>query len=367
MIDSIHTARWLEQFVKQDIDFTLLPSKKFRKVHPRILALIKDSQNATFLCIGKLPFGLTGYVDYARYCGPFANMSARKRKLQKLLKKSRFDYVHALEIQGAGYLLLDLDTSCSNKTILSNWGSDIYYYKNFDDHLQKIKKLLSQIYAYSAECIRDYNLATQLGFKGIFLPCIPNAGGHVIPDALKSPLARNQIIVKGYGGELGRADCVVSVTATILEQYPWANFLFYSVTPDIYRLLSDLKLDYGDRIQIHRIEKKLSHDEIQREFQRSRIYIGCSISDGVSTSFLESLANGAYPIQSNTSCASEWVTKGARASIIPIDSQKLLSEVIRVIENITLLEEAMDSNMKIASDYLSKEFIASESYKFYQI
>jgi hypothetical protein len=40
---------------------------------------------------------------------------------------------------------------------------------------------------------------------------------------------------------------------------------------------------------------------------RARIYLGVSKTDGISTSLLESIARGAFPIQSVTSCANEWV------------------------------------------------------------
>jgi hypothetical protein len=50
-------------------------------------------------------------------------------------------------------------------------------------------------------------------------------------------------------------------------------------------------------------------------FANSRIYIGASRSDGISTSFLEALVLGAYPIQTNTSCGNEWVEKGFHAQL----------------------------------------------------
>ena len=48
------------------------------------------------------------------------------------------------------------------------------------------------------------------------------------------------------------------------------------------------------------------HEEIMWNFGQSRIYLGISISDAISTSVLESMAMGCFPIQTNTSCCEEW-------------------------------------------------------------
>ena len=68
-------------------------------------------------------------------------------------------------------------------------------------------------------------------------------------------------------------------------------------------------------------------------FERARIYIGCSRSDGLSTSFLQALCSGAYPIQTDTSCASELVDGGASGSIIPLDESSVLNTLLSVIHD----------------------------------
>jgi glycosyltransferase involved in cell wall biosynthesis len=41
-------------------------------------------------------------------------------------------------------------------------------------------------------------------------------------------------------------------------------------------------------------------------FARSKIYVGLSESDGISTSMLEAMAMGAIPVQTSTACCDEW-------------------------------------------------------------
>jgi hypothetical protein len=292
---------------------------------------------------------------------------SRQSTLNKLITRIGFDYIHALEIQGAGYLLIESVVPKNCKTIISNWGSDIYYFKQYEQHSTKIRRLLSKVDAYSAECVRDYDLAKELGFTGVLLPCIPNAGGHTVPESSKSPAERTQIIVKGYGGEFGRAGEVILIASEVLRKYPWVNILFYSVTKDNYKSIKALEKKFGNRVSFRRIEDKLSHSQMQLEFQKSRIYIGCSISDGISTSFLEAMTNGAFPIQTNTSCANEWIAKGAIASLVSIDRLEILREIERVIEDKSKLEMAFAANRRVALDNLGSGYLKEKSALFYKI
>jgi hypothetical protein len=367
MLDSIHTARWLEQFQDANITFTLFPSKKFRKLHPRIRVLLRNTGIAKYNYYNHIPVRLAGYFDYVENYSKLAKTSTKKKRLQSQLLNPELNYVHALEMQGAGYLLLQQNIPGHIRTIVSNWGSDIYYFQEFDDHLEKIKAVLASIHAYSAECVRDYELAFKFGFRGTFLPCIPNAGGHDVPLAIKNPMNRTQIIVKGYGGEFGRANILVPYVRLILDKYPWVNFFFYSTTPDVYKQLEHLMKRYQDRLRVLPLSKKMSHDKIQIEFQNSRIYVGCSISDGISTSFLEAIANGAYPIQTNTSCANEWVSKGAIASIVQVEGEHIYNEILRVLEDESILCSAFEANKQVALSHLDSQSLARLSSAFYEI
>ncbi|CAN2171026.1 GT4_PimA-like domain containing protein [Candidatus Nanopelagicaceae bacterium] len=367
MLDSIHTARWLEQFVGEEVEFTIFPSKKFKNLHPSIHQLIKGGSTDQFNFHQKIPLATSGFYDYLFFESWLSKRGSRQVALNELLLRNSYDYIHALEIQGAGYLLANSTFPRNCKTIISNWGSDIYFYRKYEEHLSQIKQLLTQVDAYSAECIRDYNLAKELGFKGILLPCIPNAGGHSVPESLMKPMERNQIIIKGYGGTFGRAIEVISIASEILDKYQSVNLFIYSLTKDNYAAVKELKKRYGDRVSFQKAENRLSHSKMQLEFQKSRIYIGSSISDGISTSFLEALANGAYPIQTNTSCANEWVEKGALASLVNVDRFEILREVNRVINDRIFLEDALAANRLVALENLDSNSLKIKSRTFYRI
>ena len=373
MLDSVHFARWLKQFDDQNIDFYILSSKKFRKVNPLLVALSSETHSAKykFLPFFSSPLML-GYLDFTLFVlsRKFFGFDLRSRYLSVLLKICRFDFVHALEIQGAGYLVSSVDPVLykNSKVIITNWGSDIYFFKDIPDHRLQIKLTLSIADYYSAECVRDYDLARDLGFDGIDLPCIPNAGGFDLCEKFEGlPITseRTQVLIKGYGNTFGRAELVVKLIPHLVEKYPTFTFHFYSVTEDTLQLLNKLDTDLISRIKITTARNKLSHTEMILEFSKSRIYIGCSTSDGISTSFLEALLTGCYPIQTDTSCANEWLQKGAIASIIPLESDALLNAIEMAICEDENVNQAAKANRRVAENHLNYEVIKQQSLVFY--
>jgi glycosyltransferase involved in cell wall biosynthesis len=100
-------------------------------------------------------------------------------------------------------------------------------------------------------------------------------------------------------------------------------------------------------------------------FKIAKIYLGCSESDGISTSFLEAISHGVYPIQTNTSCADEWLTKGIRASLVPLDQEAISEELIRVAFNWVHCKNDTINNLRIARNALDPKTIEDKSKEFY--
>ena len=371
MMDSVHTARWAEQFKDESVMIYFYPSRKFRHLHPQLVGLLKSRGNARYKVLGgKWGYFLVGYVDFIRHELMKNSANRRIRKLKIILAKSCFDYIHAMEIQGAGYLLAEIEKSLleKSKLIVTNWGSDIVFYLNKETDLEKIVKVLKIADYYSAECARDYVLANQLGFNGVALPCIPNAGGFRLASTKEKfsvTSARNQIIVKGYGGVFGRVDLVIPAIELILRQYPKITVLFYSVSDDQIGNLRTLEKAYNQRISYSTIRKPLEQSSILEEFAKSRVYVGCSVSDGISTSFLQSLVSGAYPIQTNTSCAGEWIEKGAIATLIDLDTNQIYYAIKKALDDDQLVNDAQSQNELIAQTVLDYKIIRSQALQFY--
>jgi hypothetical protein len=371
MLDSIHAGRWLSQFTDQDIDFTLFPSKKFKKIHPRLAALLGSNEGATFSIAHPVKISkILGYLDFLFFVQfpKIFRKNLRAQYLRKIITENKYDFVHALEIQGAGYLCDEAITKKDFKFILTNWGSDIFYFQHLPEHLPRIKSVLTKADLYSAECQRDYKLAINLGFKGDQLPCIPNGGGLVTggPMNIGIPTSmRRNIVIKTYGGMFGRGGLAITAVCKVLEVHPELTAYFYSVTEDLLDQVLELKTKFGGRVNYSTLRKPISHRQLEDIFSNSRIYIGCSISDGISTSFLEALTKGVYPIQTNTSCAGEWIDNGAVASLINLDIDQLGEALNLAATDDKVVDFAAKKNLEVANNLLATTKITPIAQQFY--
>jgi len=372
MFDSIHAVRWLSQFTNQDIDFTLFPSKKFKKIHPKLITLLSSNVGATYSIVHPLKINkILGYLDFFFFVQlpKIFRKNLRAHYLRTILTKANLNYVHALEIQGAGYLCDEAIAKKNFKFILTNWGSDIFYFQHLPEHLPRIKSALAKADLYSAECQRDYKLAEKLGFKGLHLPCIPNGGGLVAAQPLDIGIPtslRKNIVVKTYGGTFGRGGLAIEAVSKAMRENQSLTAYFYSVTDDLLSQVLAMKRIFKTRINYSVLEKPISQEELNEIFSLSRVYIGCSISDGISTSFLEAISKGVYAIQTNTSCAGEWIAKGAVASLVPLDLSSIQEELERAIGDDDLVDKASESNLRVTREYLGFENISNQAKVFYE-
>jgi hypothetical protein len=373
MLDSIHTARWLSQFKDEEIDFLIVASKKFKHAHPNLLNLSKLRSKATFqLANFKLTPKYAGYLDFLFYIliPRFLPINLRLRRLSSILKQQEFQFVHALEIQGAGYLVDEAirRSGVGVKFILTNWGSDIYYFEKYPEHRKSIESALQTATHYSAECNRDYALARELGFVGIEMPCVPNAGGFDL-DLTQSQTVtstRTNIVAKTYGGDFGRGDLVIESLHQILDQFTQTTAFLYSVTDDLAGKAEELKRAFPSRVEYSGRRTPLSRQQMRELFLKSRVYIGASRTDGISTSFLEAVVSGCYPIQTNTSCAGEWVNIGAVATLVGMDIAEITNGVSAALTADEMVDQAQVANLKTAQTYLSSEAIQPTALSFYR-
>ena len=370
MMNSIHSAKWLSQFEDSEIDFYIFPSTYFRRVHPLLKQLVHSKSKANYT-VQLIP-EISGYWDYfqERIFRLIFPQSSRKQRLNRFINSVSPEIIHALEFQHSAYLCVEVFNSYGKnfEFIATNWGSDIYHFMYLPEHIIRIRQVLDYADKYSAECTRDLKLAVDLGFKGEFLPVFPNAGGFALEEiAKKRPLtsSRTLILVKGYGGYFGRVQLVIESLIQILDESPQYSVFFYSVTDDVVEIVEDLMEKFGARVNFSTVRKPISSERLLELFTKARVYIGCSISDGVSTSFLEALVSGAYPIQTNTSCAGEWIEKGASGSIINLDSTEISKSIREALSDNDLVNKAQIANARVALEYLDHQKIRSSAFKFY--
>jgi glycosyltransferase involved in cell wall biosynthesis len=83
------------------------------------------------------------------------------------------------------------------------------------------------------------------------------------------------------------------------------------------------------------------HTEALMRLGRARVVVGLGISDGISTTLLEAMAVGAFPIQGSCSCGDEWIVQGQTGILVsPHDVGALARAIERAITDDELVDTA---------------------------
>ena len=367
MLDSSHSARWLSQFEDQLVDFTLIPSTPNRKVHPTIRELVlNNSVSATYnlshiFRFLTIPIWSLDVILGNRLRGFIVSCISKKHKS---------DFIHALELNHAGYIASKASRfglATNTQIISTNWGSDIYWFQKYERHQKKIIELMKASHLYSAECHRDLALATKHGFVGSFLEVSPNAGG--IPNEFLSrdlvpASVRTVVLVKGYESFVGRASIALAAISEIANELRDFELIVYSANQKTIRSVGRIREETN--LNIRAIPKKrLSHSEMLNLFGKARAYVGVSLSDGISTSLLEAMAMGAFPIQTKTSCAEEWIEDGITGKLIGPNQEEVMNSLRQVLSNDWLVDQASVVNRQKIQAKCNEEQIKLKSLKFY--
>ncbi len=410
MVNSPHAARWIELIADQGWDlhffpvYNAAPHPIMRNItihhpwisfHPRTM-LKKMLSNLKAKMLRRKIVLSTKSTLPVRYIYPIPLISkienkllARKTKplgesdvrapwgfdpttLVRLIKKLKPDLIHSMEFQHAGYTVLCAKEKFGElqfpQWLATNWGSDIYYYRQFPDHKKQISRLLQQIDFYSCECERDMHLAQELGMATQNKAVLPNTGGFDLKQIaplrnLIKPSKRRVIMIKGYQHFAGRAlvalDSLISC-ADILKDY---KIFIFSPSVEIYERVEELRLIYDLQITIF---PYLEHDKMLRYFAQARIYLGVSISDAISTSMIEAMAMGAFPIQTNTACCDEWIKDGQSGFSIPPDDTEYIGKKLReALTNDYLVDHASEINWSEVCSKLDKDLIRDKQIAVY--
>jgi hypothetical protein len=379
MPESVHTARWVSQIDDQGWDVHLFPSIDYGIIHPDLKNVSvyhsfygKQKNSAQTVRFHGIPVLSEFAASTGRYLLKAVKPNYREIQLSQVIKKLQPDIIHSMEIQAAGYLVREVKRRYGRDFppwIVSNWGSDIYLFGRLAAHVEKIKGVLETCDYYSCECHRDVHLAKQMGLKGEVLSVLPNTGGFDLERVARfrqpGPSSnRRLILLKGYQHFAGRALVglrAISLCAKELGDY---RIAIYCASPDV-KIAAEL-VSQSTGIPIDVIPP-CSHDEMLLLYGHARIYIGLSISDAISTSLLEALVMGAFPIQSCTSCADEWIKEGEMGFIVPPEDPEPVAEAIRkAVMDHGLVDRAAERNASLARERLDQTLIRPQVVAMYK-
>lgn len=371
MADSIHVARWLELFRESPYEFTVISSSPNRRIHPRLKALTKPGTSASatykihpFSRWLSVPAWLLDRVLHDRVRGWL---------IRKTIRRLQPDFVHAMELQNAGYATSAAFENLSPEErpplLLTNYGSDIFWFERFPQHRKRIAKLLGFADAYSAECNRDRLLAERLGLQANIVRVFPNSGGLALDD-LADPTEpdskRNILAIKGYENQFGRALLALRALEQVADLARPFEIVLFSCNRKTKIAARSLAKRADLKITCHG-KNRLPHTAVLDILRNSVLYLGLSRSDGISTSMLEAMSQGAIPLQSGTACANEWITTGETGFVLDLDDEAATISAIRfTLENDGFRKHAQARNLDtIKTKYLSAT-IAAHCREFYE-
>lgn len=383
MVDSVHAARWVNQIADQGWDLHLFP---VRDVLPH-----RDLRGVTVYSFStRRPPGLHHSVrlrglwplrraEYRlRLLGGrlFPRWNSRSTWLASVIRWLKPDIVHSQEIQNAGYLTLEARSKFRGKFpkwIVANWGSDIYLYGRLPEHAEKIRAVMGACDYYHCECHRDLRLARQFGFNGEALPICPVSGGFDVESMRRlrqpgPPSARRVIALKGYQNWAGRALVglrAIEMCADALKGY---RLVIHLATPEVELAGRLLEANTGIPVEFDvSATRKMKRADILRMHGSARVSIGLSISDAISTSLLEAMIMGAFPIQSNTGCGDEWLCQGKSGLLVPAEDPAAVAAALRLaLADDGLVDRAAEINARVAYERLDVAVIKPQVVEMYR-
>jgi glycosyltransferase involved in cell wall biosynthesis len=377
MAESVHATRWISQITDQGWDVSLFPVYHASPhLSLRNLTLFGSDPLRPDKLDGSVRYkGWTSYYFYRDYIEKLLwhrQTLYKEAALAKVIQNIQPDLIHALEFQHSAYLTVGAKKMLPSpfpRWIATNWGSDIYLFGRLAEQRPKIQEVLANCDYYSAECHRDVELAQQIGLNGKVLPVFPNTGGfdiskvHALMQSGKIS-SRRLILLKGYQHWAGRALVGLRALRLCGDSLKGYELGIYSASPEVVIAAQLFEQETGVPVKII---PQCSHEEMLQLYGRARIYIGLSISDAISTSLLESMVMGAFPIQSCTACADEWIEDGRSGLIVPPEDPDIIARaIVRALEEDKLVDDAAELNWQVATDRLDQEKIRPQVVKMYQ-
>jgi glycosyltransferase involved in cell wall biosynthesis len=380
MADSIHTARWVSQIADQEWDIHLFPSLDVGFIHAELRNCTvhhsfyskqrKENGSVRFRGIPVIDETAAYFARrfLRKYCPNY-----RVGQLTRTINRLKPQVIHAMEIQAAGYLTVAAKERIRSgypPSIVTNWGSDIYLFGRLKEHERRIRQTLSEFDYYSCECQRDVDLGRAFGFKGEMLPVFPSGGGF---DLERIPALRSQgqvsdrrsIVLKGYQNWAGRALVGIRALERCADMLKGYEIVIYSGNSDV-RIAAEL-FQKSTGISTKMLPEGSPHEEVLKLHGRSRVFIGLSISDAISTSLLEAMVMGAFPIQSCTSCANEWIADGETGILVPPEDPEVVEMAIRrALKDDRMVNEAALKNSRIAEERLDSKKIRNMTVAMYR-
>jgi glycosyltransferase involved in cell wall biosynthesis len=299
-----------------------------------------------------------------------------ERNIAKVFEKKiveiKPDIIHCFEMKLAGIPILNVLEKYKNISLIySSWGSDLYFLKENGLNNQEEKQFLDRVNFLITDCKRDYKIAIENGFKNKYLGVFPGNGGITIPEnKMVDWQKRNTILIKGYDDGVGKAIKVIEALELLpLSVFQNLEIIIYSADKIVVDTITASKYFESLNVKIFGRNNFISNTDLLQIMEKSILYIGNSISDGMPNSLLEAMGMGAFPIQSNPGNATkEVLSHGVNGFLIhnPLDSLEISNWIKRAIIDENLRESAMRYNIDFIQKKYNRTTLKKEIVQLYQ-
>ena len=356
MVESSHFQSWIRATISENIfdQIWIVPSD-----YP-VNKLTKNSLGLTKSINCKLKifcFPVSKKINNALFRLLDLALGRRWRSviIYRYIRRAKPIILHFHELQHGAYLFNPIAKYFEDrnfKIICSTWGSDLLFYGELESHKNEIKKVFSWTDLVTAERVDDEKICNQFKYEKKFLaPVYITIGLNVPidPPSLKTS-TRRKIIIKGYQDSHGRALNALAALDLVKTNLNNFEIRIFSASEAVRLQVEFLR---STKLWDIKVINRTSNLEIKKHFSESRIYIGLAISDGLSTSMVEAMANGAFPIQSVNSAVKIFIDEGVSGfAVNPWD----LFEVARDIDAALVDDALVDKASRLNIETLEKKY-----------
>ena len=147
-------------------------------------------------------------------------------------------------------------------------------------------------------------------------------------------------------------DCILRALSLVLTNIPNLEYLICGDGEYRHKLeLMAITLKLENNI---RFLGRIMHNELPSFLNSSDIYVSMQESDGVSSSLLEAMACGIFPIVTDIKANRLWIDDGSNGFLIPVnDHLELARKIIAAYENPKLRQEAKSKNIALVKEKVS--------------
>ena len=370
-LNSPHFQKWIEALHEIELFKEIFVLDVSRNpLFPRAINFINhQKQNIKFLIL----------PNFSKFIGKYVYLILNFKSKFAALNNSFLDVIHIFNIQDKGYKFLQgkvlnqfLKSSKINgsKIFLSSYGSDLTFFSTNPAHRTKILALLEFVDLVVIEGLREIEiLKDNLNYAKPIFSVNTNSVGirNILTPNEFSVNSRNLILIKGNFGFVGRPFSAIDLVIKTLTQVKSKKFkvILFSVPREILDSINVIFSNYEIDYEIFS-PFSLTNKEMLTLYKNARLYVGCSLTEGLSTSAIEAASQGAVFFQTDSSSIVEHLDRGLKGFLVDLYNLNASMEYLqKVIDDDNFYESIAKSNLEYVIENFSFDRNKLELKKLY--